>query len=123
MVPLEVDRELGLDSQRRLYADNYITGLICDPRDWGESKALASRIFVSLINPGIRSTGQCDVSVSPMASHNSRHNSSSETNRHTAVINGRGWTLLGGAPGGAHDGLGGLNKEQRRAAQSSESVR
>lgn len=78
---------------------------------------------MSLIKPDIRSTGQCGVSVSPTASHNSRQDSSGETNRHTAVINGRGWILLGGALGGAHDGLGGLNKEQRRAAQSSESVR
>lgn len=31
MVPLEMDRELGVGSQGRLYADNYITGLICYP--------------------------------------------------------------------------------------------
>ena len=31
MIPLEMDRELGVDSQRRLYADNYITGLVGDP--------------------------------------------------------------------------------------------
>lgn len=30
MIPLEMGRELGVDSQRRLYTDNYITGLICD---------------------------------------------------------------------------------------------
>lgn len=30
MIPLEMGRELGVDSQRRLYTDNYITGLVCD---------------------------------------------------------------------------------------------
>lgn len=30
MIPLEVDRELGVDSEGWLYANNYITGLVCD---------------------------------------------------------------------------------------------
>jgi hypothetical protein len=30
MISLEMARKLGVDSQRRLYADNYITGLVCD---------------------------------------------------------------------------------------------
>lgn len=33
MIPFEVARELGIDGQRWLYADNYITGLIGDAGD------------------------------------------------------------------------------------------
>lgn len=48
MVSFQMAREFRVDGQRRLYADNHITGLVCDSRNCGQSVLLVYKFNATI---------------------------------------------------------------------------
>lgn len=108
MIPFQVARELGIDVERRLYADNHITRLVCDPSNC-ENVLLVFRA-VPHANPQCLRHGTTRTCQWPSAASRSSIRRGGGPGPGGGQLAGEGYSGCWHTTGGAHDRVtGGVN--------------